>query len=402
MTDLRPLFSIQIGHYSMLDRVRLGFPDATVTVHVASDRAAFTSELVGVGVNSPLKTLPFIALNGRVGVDAGLLSHLRRGIAFNHDVLLTYKGAVVAVVLATPTHIDQVVKMTLEDPTVMLDHFRPLMMAIELDGECDVVTAPWEWLNLIPAVVNADISAFPMGIIRGHVQPYVTLINDAQIYVGNHSKLEDFVVIDATAGPVIIADHVVIESHTRICGPAYIGPHSQVMGGKLRGSSIGPWCKVSGEISACVFAGYSNKAHDGFWGNSYVGHWCNIGAGSITSNLKNTYGEIILNYYGAKRATGQQFLGALMGDHVKLGIGTHLPTGTVIGTGTALFGTAVHDKGILNFTWGEKGDYSVAELDRILVTASRVRARRGAQLSTAESAALSALHSERVGSNGSV
>ncbi|NDC82585.1 hypothetical protein EB093_02835 [bacterium] len=238
-----------------------------------------------------------------------------------------------------------------------------------IDTVWDIIALP----DRIAAVefdrVRTRVSQRPSGMVSVPA-PEATWISPS-------ATIDDFVTLDARSGPIVIDDGGHIESHTRISGPTYIGKHTSVLGGKIRGCCIGAHCKISGEISASLIAGFSNKAHDGFFGHSYIGQWVNIGAGSITSNLKNTYGSVSLNYNGERIDTGLQFLGSIIGDHAKLGIGTHLATGSVVGTGASIFGTHIHDKWIPNFAWGEAGHYSRYKLDAFTVTAARVRARRG-------------------------
>jgi len=163
--------------------------------------------------------------------------------------------------------------------------------------------------------------------------------------------IDPWVVLDARLGPIILHEGVAIRSHTRVEGPVVMGEHSQLLNGQLRHACIGPQCKVGGEVSHSIMVGWSNKAHDGFMGHSVVGQWVNIGAGSVTSNLKHTYGPI--HMAGADRPieTGMMFLGSMIGDFVKLGIGTQLTTGGVIGTGAALASGIVAPSYVPPFCW---------------------------------------------------
>jgi len=142
-------------------------------------------------------------------------------------------------------------------------------------------------------------------------------------------------------------------------------------------TAIGPRCNVRGELSNCVFLGYANKAHDGFVGHSVIGRWANIGAGTITSNLKNTYGRVRLEVAGTPIETGLQFLGSLIGDHAKTAIGTLLATGTVIGTGASVFDAVRPPKYVAPFAWGASGGGGPRmSRDGFLSVAERVLPRR--------------------------
>ena len=129
-----------------------------------------------------------------------------------------------------------------------------------------------------------------------------------------------------------------MHAFTRINGPCYIGRKVNVLGGEISGCSIGDVCKVRGEVSNTIFLGHSNKGHDGFVGHSYLGRWVNLGASTVTSNLKNTYGTVALWTPSGVRDTGMQFLGTMFGDHVKTGIGLRLTTGSVLGAGANVYG----------------------------------------------------------------
>ena len=151
-------------------------------------------------------------------------------------------------------------------------------------------------------------------------------------------------------GVVVIDRGAEVRSGTRLEGPCYIGPGARVLGGFIRTSILGPRSVVRGEVSSKIFHGYANKGHDGFVGHSVVGRWVNLGAGTTTSNLKNTYG-VCASPLRAPVDTGRQFLGSLIGDHAKTAIGTMLPTGTVIGAGAERLRRGL-TKYVPPFAWG--------------------------------------------------
>jgi hypothetical protein len=152
---------------------------------------------------------------------------------------------------------------------------------------------------------------------------------------------------------------------------------------------------LHGEISTTVFTGYANKAHDGFVGHSVIGSWVNLGAGTITSNLKNTYGPVRLEPAGTRVNTGRSMLGSLIGDHAKTAIGTLLPTGAVVGTGANLFGAPRAPKYTAPFAWGDSGETIAAT--QFVDVAKRVLPRRDVTVDAAAEAALRALHARITG-----
>jgi len=202
--------------------------------------------------------------------------------------------------------------------------------------------------------------------------------------------VEPGVVFDTRAGGIIIDEGAQVRSGARLEGPLYIGPQTIILGGDVRGSVFGPQCRVRGEVSASVFHGYVNKAHDGFVGHSVVGAWVNLGAGTTTSNLKNTYGEIRLEPAGARIETGRMFLGSLIADHAKTAIGTMLGTGTIVGAGANVFGGTA-PKWIPPFAWGVAGTERVTEAG-FLEVAGRVFPRRQVELTPERVAALTATY----------
>jgi UDP-N-acetylglucosamine diphosphorylase/glucosamine-1-phosphate N-acetyltransferase len=198
-----------------------------------------------------------------------------------------------------------------------------------LNGSFDIITAQEHFLAP-DALDFAHETGDPLP--QGSV-----VIGDPADVVILGAAVEPGTVFDVRGGVVVIEQHCHVRSGTRFEGPVYVGPGTEILGGSISQSSIGPRCKVRGEVTHTTFVGYANKAHDGFVGHSVVGRWVNLGAGTTTSNLKNTYGPIRLKVGDVSLETGRQFLGALFGDHCKTGIGTMLSTGAVVGVGANVF-----------------------------------------------------------------
>ena len=196
------------------------------------------------------------------------------------------------------------------------------------------------------------------------------------VYAAADAVIEPFITFDCTNGPIVVESGATVLSFTRIQGPTWIGPRSTVGGDRVTVCAIGEDSKVHGEASSVVIIGHSNKAHDGFVGQSYLSRWVNLGANTVTSNLKNTYGAVSLWTPDGVRNTGQQFLGALVGDHAKTGIGMTLTTGSVIGAGAQVFGAETQPKVVPPFAWGNAPPYGTFEIEKFLVVAERVMARR--------------------------
>lgn len=250
----------------------------------------------------------------------------------------------------------------------------------------------WDALGVLGETLAADVPALAGSLdVQGAPPNAIVIGNAAAIFIERGSVVEPGVVFDAAAGPILVRRHATVQHGTRLIGPACIGEHTTVLGDRLSGVSIGEWCKVRGEMSATVMLAYSNKGHDGFVGHSYLGSWVNLGAGTVTSNLKNTYGTVSLWTPEGVRNTGMQFLGTLFGDHVKTGIGLRLTTGCVLGAGANVF-DRMPPKVVEPFAWGSAPDYERFELDRFLDVAHRVMARRHVELSDRGRGALRAAH----------
>ena len=212
-------------------------------------------------------------------------------------------------------------------------------------------------------------------------------VSGDRIFLEKGAKVE-FAILNATTGPIYIGKDAEVMEGSMIRGPFSLGDHSVVkMGAKIYGpTTIGPFCKVGGEINNSVFFGYSNKAHDGFMGQSVIGEWCNIGADTNTSNLKNTYDNIKLWNYADQTfvETGLQFCGLIMGDHSKCGINTMFNTGSVAGINSNIFGAGYQRNFIPSFSWGGTGGIKSYHIDRAVAVAKKVYQRRGMDFNKTE------------------
>ena len=259
---------------------------------------------------------------------------------------------------------------------------------ISLRQSSDLITALEQ---LLPAdclgFAAAEADPVPAGSL---------VLGDAALVLCRGAAVEPGVVFDTRGGAIVLEHGVEVRHGTRLEGPLYAGERTRLLGGHLRASVFGPRCSVKGEVSTTLMLGYANKSHDGFVGHSVVGHWVNLGAGTTTSNLKNTYGDISLDIAGVRLTTGRQFLGSLIGDHAKIAIGTMLPTGAVIGAGANLFGSTAAPKYLPAMAWGASGPEQVTE-EGFLRIAERVMPRREVELTAARRASLVAMYRRLTG-----
>ncbi len=288
-------------------------------------------------------------------------------LAIGHRVgTIRCNGVVAAVRLAAACEVQ-----TLADGTLDLD-------ALASGESTDVpgwwFAAAWDLVGHLPAMLLADTQAL---LPTSPDACGMTVVGAYAAHVEAGAKIEPMVIADTTAGPVVVRTGAHIQAFTRLVGPCVIGEDSTVMGGRIATCSIGPKVKVCGEMSVTIVIGHANKGHDGFVGHSVIGRWANFGAGTITSNLKNSYGEVTMWAPGGQRRTGLQFLGALVGDHAKTGIGTRLSTGSVLGAGANVFGTRQPPKLVPPFAWGDGEPWETFDLGRFLTVATRVMGRRG-------------------------
>ncbi len=236
----------------------------------------------------------------------------------------------------------------------------------------------WDLIGQLDAQLRDDLVALAPTVVRAPSHAGTVLgAHDVVIEAG--ATIEPFVVLDASVGPILVRSGATVQSFTRIVGPCYIGAGSTVVADRISGCSIGDTCKIHGEISTSVVLGHSNKGHDGFVGHSYFGRWVNLGAGTTTSNLKNTYGTVALWTPDGVRDTGLQFLGTLFGDHAKTGIGLRLTTGTVVGAGANVY-DAMPPKVVEPFAWGGSAPYGRFDGEKFLDVAERVMRRRNVAL----------------------
>lgn len=239
---------------------------------------------------------------------------------------------------------------------------------------------PWDVIALMKETISHDI--LMSRVLDAAVVPAgTTVVGTHPVEIDRTARIYPQVVLDAEQGPIVIHDGAVIRPGAILCGPCSVGRGATVLDRALLKpwTVIGPRCKVAGEIGATIFQGYSNKAHDGHLGDSYVGRWVNFGAGTTNSNLLNTYGEVAMRVEpeGPRHRTGLTFLGAIVGDHAKFAIGTRIMTGTVVGTGAMIATTEPPPTTVRRFAWLTDAGARTYSWDRFLETARIVMERRG-------------------------
>ncbi|MDR0438024.1 MAG: glucose-1-phosphate thymidylyltransferase [Bacteroidales bacterium] len=251
------------------------------------------------------------------------------------------------------------------------------MEEVEFTGDLIKINHLWDLYLLNDEMIRKDFARLTESRKSEKISKTNIVIGDVNhIFVEKGAKIEG-AILNASIGPIYVGNNAEIMEGACIRGPFAMNENAQVkMGAKIYGATtLGPYAKVGGEVQNVIFIGYSNKPHDGYLGNSVVGEWCNIGAGTSSSNLKNTYDEVKLWSYTWEtfEPTGQQFCGLFMGDHTKVAIQTSFNTGTVIGVGATVFGSGFQRNFIASFTWGGKQH----DVNNVIEVAERMYARRG-------------------------
>lgn len=259
---------------------------------------------------------------------------------------------------------------------------------IVYEEKVDAINYVYDIFLLNGRQIEADFDVLTAGREGQSIPRSNTVIGDPErIYIESGAIVEG-VVLNASHGPIYVGRHVEIMEGSCLRGPIALGEHTTVnMGTRIYpGTSLGPWCKVGGELNNVVIFGFTNKAHDGFLGNAVIGEWCNLGAGCVASNLKNDYTEIKLWNYPSHRflRTGLQFCGLIMADHSKAGINTMFNTATVVGVGVNIHGSGFPRNFIASFSEGGPSGFTDLPMEKFFDIAKRMMARRGRSLSEAD------------------
>lgn len=253
----------------------------------------------------------------------------------------------------------------------------------DFTGHYVSIERTWDIFEKNDLILKSDFEVLTKGRTSQPISETNNILAPENIFIEEGAKVE-FATIDASSGPVYVGKDAIIMAGALIQGPLALCEHSAIkMGAKIYGATtVGPWSKVAGEVQNSVILGFSNKGHDGYLGNAVLGEWCNIGADSNNSNLKNNYDKVKLWDYATGRFanTGLQFCGLIMGDHSKCGINTMFNTGTVIGVSANIFGSGFPRNFVPSFSWGGAAGFMLYTLKKALITAEIVYGRRSLEL----------------------
>jgi UDP-N-acetylglucosamine diphosphorylase/glucosamine-1-phosphate N-acetyltransferase len=369
--------------FSLKEKILREYPKARVSIQCREDLASYMKlRNPGFHVNEiPDDRCLFI--NGRVIADDSLAKKLPP----------TYRSDVVFM------QGDQVVGAWLSGANLrrMTKRLPFLLRREDLEGipvettSVRMVSYPWDLIQRNGSELKADFDRFrrARGKGRGRTRfpASIHLIARSDILIEPGAIVQPGVVLDASDGPIYIGKNVRVFAQATIIGPVCIWDSSWVKVGSqiYENTTIGPVCKVGGEIEESIIHGYSNKQHAGFLGHAYLGTWVNLGAGTNTSDLKNNYGTVKVTMGDKQVDTGLQFVGLTMGDHSKSAINSMFNTGTVVGVCSNIFGFGFPPKYVPSFSWGAAGEtFTTYGIEKAIDVARRVMARRSIELTASE------------------
>ena len=385
MTDLRASFEIRTGMYTTARRIAVHRPKTLSGYWVPPHLRTMVQERADAPVNIlPADEEVIIVVNGRWSMPDPS-QHLDVGDALveeatGHVIAARLRRADAEYFLNTNQLHERV--MVLKSPKRVLYKY------------------PWDIIAFTKQTIPHDILS--MRIVDAKLPDDVAaIIGQHPVEVHQTAKIYPNVTLDAEHGPIIIHERATVRPGAVLCGPCSIGADSTVLDRAVikANTVIGPHCKVAGEVGATIFQGFSNKAHDGYLGDSWVGKWVNFGAGTTNSNLLNTYGEVVmrLETEGPRFRTGLQFLGAIIGDHAKFAICTRLMTGSVIGTGAMVATTQPPPTTVPRFAWLTDEGARSFRLEKFIEVATTVMGRRHVEASEAYLTAIRELYSMTAG-----
>jgi len=263
--------------------------------------------------------------------------------------------------------------------------------AIEFDNDILKIEHTWDIFSKNGEAIQQDFDLLTKERTSQPIPSSNNVIAPENIFIEEGAKLE-FTTLNASSGPIYIGKHAEIMEGSIIRGPLALCDNATIkLGAKIYGpTTVGPFSKVGGEVNNSVLFGYSNKGHDGFLGNSVLGEWCNLGADTNNSNLKNNYAEVRLWDYDAERfaRTGLQFCGLMMGDHSKCGINTMFNTGTVVGVNANIFGSGFPRNFVPSYSWGGASGFTTYLTKKAFEVAEVVMSRRNIEFTDQDKAIL--------------
>jgi UDP-N-acetylglucosamine diphosphorylase / glucose-1-phosphate thymidylyltransferase / UDP-N-acetylgalactosamine diphosphorylase / glucosamine-1-phosphate N-acetyltransferase / galactosamine-1-phosphate N-acetyltransferase len=383
LTLTRPAYDLRLGLRTLLEKVFESFDDPSLLLHTRPFLAAVTGREHDALVNHIPEGLDVLFINGRyVAEDGELLDRLRRAGKDGEPGRVYMQGGEVVA-----AYVPGAQKQIVSKEAVTRASFGDLPEE-EVEGAL-MIRRLWDLVEMTPAAITSDFNTRSKGY-KFHERPNTQihdsaiLVESERIFTAPGAIIQPGAVLNAENGPIYIDRDASIMEGAIVRGPTSIGAKSTVkVHADINSCAVGPVCKISGEVHTTTLHSFTNKAHAGFLGHSYLGRWVNIGAGTISSNLRNDYGTVSI--YDSKERqyvdTGTQFVGLIMADHAKSGINTMFNTGTVIGVSCNVFGSGFPARYLPSFSWGEAArGFTEYRLDKALEVSEAMMQRRGVPL----------------------
>ena len=369
----RPVFELRCGIYSFLERITLQYPDTEVNLFCREYLKNLTAESHPHSINETVSNdKGCLFINGR------LLTSTPIPIAGKEEIGICDDEIVYA--RLSRKNSEYITSEKLLDK----DFIHELKKEVNVRTvDANLIQYPWNLIHINKEQITSDFKTYVKdGSDLENKYKGVHFIMDSQIYIGKNTTIKPGSVLDAENGPIYIGDNVKVSSNSVIEGPAFIDDDVVIkaLSRINAGSNIGRVCKVGGEISNTIIQNYTNKQHDGFLGDSYIGAWVNLGAGTVNSNLTNLYGPIKVQQFDKIIDTGQTFLGMIVGDHTKTAINTKITTGTIIGFACNILLTSTPPKFTPSFSWYSDNVTRAYDITRELQVAKRMMARRNKKM----------------------
>ncbi|WP_263787446.1 GlmU family protein [Salinibacter grassmerensis] len=397
--ETRAAYDLRLAGRTVLETAEHAFNPAGLVLHA---RPLIAERTRHAHPEAVVNTLPdggdVLFVNGRyVAEEGAALSQLGAALAQDAPRAFVQEDRLVAAWV--PDAAARLPDDVLARPALTADAFDGLPLTT-LD-DATLLRRPWDLLDALRPALARDARALadsPSGplVERPHATVYesAVAVENERIHLGEGTTVKPGALLNAEDGPIVLGPGATIHERAVLRGPCYIGPKTRVKtGADLEGTATGTWCKIGGEVHDALLQGFSNKSHPGFLGHSVLGGWCNLGADTNTSNLKNDYGAVSAYAPDAERFvdTGRQFAGLFMGDHSKCGINTMFNTGTVVGTNCNLFGGDFPPRYVPPFSWGGASGLTTYRLDKACEVAEHVMGRRDTTFTAADRSLLTEL-----------
>jgi len=374
LTYWRHVGALKCGIWSLTQRAINVIGPSSVGVYVRPELVAITQQNLDYPVNSTV-TGATLFINSRLLVTTEIDIPTENGVMMCGDQIAamwcdqTMSRALTADNFLSKGWLQEIAKSL--PKTTMHGH---------------MINYPWDLIKYNGEMITADFKSMsPVGK-DVHIEAGA-LLNREHITINPTAVIKPSVVLDASGGPIIIGDHVEIKPNVTIEGPVFIGDYTVIQpNAQIRpGTSIGKHCRAGGEISATIMHSYANKGHDGFLGHSYLAKWVNLGAGTVVSNLKNTYGNVSVPINGKRIDSGETFIGLTMGDYCKSAINSSFSTGAVIGFGCNVLRNSV-PQFLPSMSWLTNEGCTKTDIEKLIIVAERMMSRRTIVLTDVERA----------------